>query len=265
MLTFTADATWGASEPLARLSELVEKRCEMLHETVQDAAVGTLIAALSAIRTQTLKAKPPRKAAASVTMRSEFVPSFSRKLGRKCLRNALGRRLDLSLRVAWVEPKGTPLRLLRVYYVKPQNGKVKPYLAVAKSARRVTEHETARVRRHIAAMGGLARRVLGLAAAKVSTRPAAADGAGMGAVKVAPRFAAVTFSRSGREGTIEVRDSLSYARLALKGGASTVDFALRRAANKIAGRLMRWAADNGNLGAAVSVPFPEVAGRRKGA
>lgn len=263
MLTFSASATYGASEPLERLSDLVGKRCELLGETVKDAAVGTMITALTAIRAQTRKARAKGRTRAKVAMRDDLVPSYSRRIGRRCLRNRQGRRLDLSVRVDWAAA-GVPFRSLKVYHVTPENGRVAPYLVVAESQKAAATHESGRVARRIASMGGLARFALGLAAAKVSTRPAAADGAGRGASQVAPRFVGVTVSAAGRDGFIEVRDSLGYAALALKGGAAAVDLALRRAANKVAGRLMKWAADNGRLAAAVSTPFPEVV-RRRGA
>lgn len=109
---------------------------------------------------------------------------------------------------------------------------------------------------------GAAKLALGVAMAKVSTRPVRAALGGRNAARTAGRFVEVRSADTGDAYTVRVLDGLSYAASALRGGAAAVGTAMKKAANGVAGRLRKAAC--APLRELLRTPFPEVAGRRAG-
>ena len=107
---------------------------------------------------------------------------------------------------------------------------------------------------------GAAKFALGVAMAKVSTRPVKMALGGKNAARTADRFTEVRVVDAGDAYTVRVVDSLSYAASALKGGASAVGTAMKKAANGVAGRLRKAAC--APLREQLRTPFPEVMRRR---
>ncbi|MBQ6915360.1 MAG: hypothetical protein IJQ65_06535 [Kiritimatiellae bacterium] len=272
MINLTAEAGYGESGTVDALSRLIEQRCKILHETARDAAVATMISAIDHIRAQTRQAKPNAKTKPKIDLRGELVPSAHKTnstlkkkdgfWGDFCLRNTLGHRVNVSLRVVRLEDKGVPFARQHVFYVRPEHQRDKPYLAVATSRSRVAAYEQRRSAARKRQMGGLARYTLGLAMAKLSTRNKA-ESVGRGAMAAAPRFVTVTSEVMGENMALEMRDTLDHAIAALRGGPSSVDTALKKAANKIAGRLQHTLNQAGDLSQSVPAPFPELVGKRR--
>lgn len=107
---------------------------------------------------------------------------------------------------------------------------------------------------------GAAKFALGVAMAKVSTRPVKMALGGKNAARTADRFTEVRVVDTGEVYAVRIVDSLSYALSALKGGAAAVGTAMKKAANGVAGRLRKAAC--APLREQIRTPFPEVAGRR---
>ena len=98
--------------------------------------------------------------------------------------------------------------------------------------------------------------------AKTSTRPPKAPKIGRRARKTAERETFVIENIHGNVYTLDIRDNISYAQLAIRGGKASVDLALKKAANKIAG-LIQHKCKNLLFEGEVETPFPEVRRRRK--
>lgn len=273
MINLSAEATYGDKQPLEALSRLMAKRCEVLHETARDSAVATMITAIDSIRAATRKAKPNAKTKPKIELRDELVPSthrsnsyFVKKSGHSgvfVLRNRLGHRVPMrNLRVRRLEDEGVPLSQQHVFRVVPMHRRDKPYFAVALNRANVLKYEENRSAGRKRQIGGLAQYTLGLAMQKLSTRNVSFD-AGPRAKAAAPKFVQVSTSVMGHEMAIEMRDTLDYALAALKGGPSDVAIALKKAANKIAGRLQHVLHQSGNLAQDIPTPFPELVGKRR--
>lgn len=258
MVSLRAEATYGSDAPLSALSALIAKRCEVLNETAKDAAIATMIDALKSVRAATAQARPGAKTKPQIALRGELVPSFTREGGapRPCIRNRQGQRLTLDTRVRWISR--AEARLLHVFAVRPQHERDDRYLAVATSSAEVKRYEDERSARRKRQYGGLAKRTLGVAMSKLSTRNGGGDNAGAGAVRIAPNFAVVGTAVSGREMELSARSTLDYATLALKGGAPAVDLALKKAANKVAGQIAQALKRTGDVAKPFPAPFPEV-------
>lgn len=266
MIGMHVEATWGPSKPLEELTRLLHERCRILYETMEDAAIATVINAANSLRAQTKKTKPSAKVKARIAMRPELHPSFDRRdrwRGR-CLRNSAGHRISmakLGIRCKWLtnDPKG---KKLFVYHVVPELDRDEPYLCVAENEGEVQKYETNRIRRRKNALGGLAKFTLGLAMARLSSYD---NGGPVGYIarRVAGEHAyALAEARADRWINVELRDTLSYAIKALKGGQSSVDLALKRAANKTYGLLVREMHKWDKIPDIGPVPFPEIVGKR---
>lgn len=265
MIGMHVEATWGPSKPLEELTRLMELRCRVLSETSRDAAIATIINAANALRTQTKKTKPSAKVKARIAMRSELHPSFDRRdrwRGR-CLRNSEGHRISmakLGIRCIWLAADSKGKKLF-VYHVVPELDRDKPYLCVAENESLVRKYETNRIRRRKNALGGLAKYTLGLAMARLSTYNNG-EPAGNVAKKVAGKYAYAHAGAANGQMDVELRDTLCYAIDALKDGQSSVDLALKRAANKTFGLLSR---QMQNWSSPVDIGpclFPEIVGKR---
>ena len=262
MIGMHVEATWGPSKPLEELTRLMELRCRVLSETSRDAAIATIINAANALRTQTKKTKPSAKVKARIAMRLELHPSVDRKKGR-CIRNSVGHRISmakLGVRCRWLDddPKG---KKLFVYHVVPELDRDEPYLCVAENEGDVRKYETNRIRRRKNALGGLAKYTLGLAMARLSTYNNG-EPAGKVAKKVAGKYVYAHAGAANGQMDVELRDTLCYAIDALKDGQSSVDLALKRAANKTFGLLSQ---QMQNWSTPVDIgpcPFPEIVGKR---
>ena len=265
MIGMHVEATWGPSKPLEELTRLMELRCRVLSETSRDAAIATIINAANALRAQTKKTKPSAKVKARIAMRPELHPSTWNhgKKWKRCIRNSAGHRIvvkNMNIRCIWLDddPKG---KKLFVYHVRPELERDKPYLCVAENESLVRKYETNRIRRRKNALGGLAKYTLGLAMARLSTYNNG-EPAGNVAKRVAGKYAYTHAGAANGQMDVELRDTLCYAIDALKDGQSSVDLALKRAANKTFGLLSRQMQEWSSPVDIGPCPFPEIVGKR---
>lgn len=266
MINMEVSATYGESKPLEELSRLMALRCKVLYETAKDAAIATIINAATSIRAVTRRSKPSAKTKPKIVLRSELKPSwhkYSRSAkGRFVFRNELGHRIAAPMKTVHVYPRGTQFGVLHTYLVTPEHKRDRQYLAVAQNIAQVKRYEDRRATRRKIALGGLAQYTLGLAMAKLSTRNGP-DDAGVRAQTIAPQFAFASSALHGNELTLELRDTLDYALAALKGGPTSIDFALRKAANKTFGLLSQECKKWGKIEDIGPCPFPELVGKRR--
>lgn len=259
------DITYAGDKPIAELERLIDVRMRRLGETAKDATVATAIDVLRSLRALTRKAKESRKPKATIEERSQYIPSMQSQGGRKvpCLRLRGGDRVKPGLPLVWDKEytTGFPIAQLHVYLVTPELPRFRPYLCVAPSASIALQKETARARRRIKARGGLARNMFSLAMGAISTRGGTMEGAAS-AQSIAQKYLKVRQGEAGETYSLEIRDQLDYALLALNGGKSAVDTAMMRSANKIAGMVKKALEARGDLAQDFETPFPEVKRRR---
>lgn len=274
-LSMSAEAYYSSHKPLDVLSELIQKRMNILCETAKDAAVATMITALKSVRALTRRAKKPANLFSVVEM-SDLTPSYRSVNGshhpRLCARcgGPKGPRVDLKypIRLAW---PGIDIRHCKTFFIRPtgardQNRSVaRPYFIFAYNQNDAAQIQLARERRRFERNAGLARFAEGVAMAALSTRNGNSEHVRSSAARAfARQCVSIASSQSRNEKSLEVRDSIPYALLAVKGGASGVDIALRKASNAIAGMLRKFLDRHPSFSDRPPTPFPEVA-RNRGA
>lgn len=270
-IAFSATATYGENKPLEVLSRLVQKRMDALHEAADDAAVATVITALKSIRVQTRRAKKTYKRF-SVVLMDQYVPSMTSQSGGRqlCVRagSAKGARiqLDYPIRLAW---PGIDIRKCKTFFIRPSYAKDverspdRPFYVFAYSEAEAAKVQLAREERRFIAHAGLARFAEGIAMSALSTRETNNERVNSSAARaLADRLVRVMVEKSGEEMCLTVRDSLNYATLAVKGGSSGVEFALKKAANSVVGMIKNRLVQSGRFDSAWQTPFPEVKGAK---
>ena len=249
--------------PISVLQQLIAERQKVLGESVKDAVVATAIDALVSIRAATASAAK-RKKFKTVVEDTGWYGGFSRTDNRPCIRAGVGaysQKIELKHeRVKWLV-RGVRRQADRhVYRVTPEHGQVRTYYVVAATPGIAAAFEARAARHRVDTFGALAKNALAVAMGKVSTRNVKADGS-PGCVHAASRLAHVWAADIGDDYAVKVTDELDYAIHALKGGRGMVDVALKKAANKIAGRLSKVAGKS--FKDRFGTPFPEVRRKRK--
>ena len=247
--------------PISVLQQLIAERQKVLGESVKDAVVATAIDALVSIRAATANAAK-RKKFKTVVEDTGWYGGFSHTDNRPCIRAGVGaysQKIGLKdERVRWLV-RGVRRQADRhVYRVTPEHGQVSPYYVVAATPGIAAAFEARAAKHRVDAFGALAKNALGVAMAKTSTRNVKADGS-PGCIHAASKLAHVRTVDAGDDYAVTVTDELDYALKALKGGRGMVDVALKKAANKIAGRLAK--VGGRSFAERIGTPFPEV--RRK--
>ena len=263
---FTAEATWGG-KPLETLSAFVAKRMKILRENAYDSAVSTMINVLVSLRAQTRKAGPStaNKTKPAIVLQASYRVSYDPQAKRRCLRHLdKGSPVEHpKYRVRFICGDWRTWSAAKVFLVKPEHTRDKPYLIAAMSERDALNFEKRRVGHKINSNGGLARLAFSIAANRVSTRQTAAEKISIFGEVAANRLTKVDERINGQTFEISVRDSLEHAVPALKFGAYSIDEAYKAAANKTYGILAREVERFGldeNIG---TTPFPEVKRVRK--
>ena len=263
MIGITANLTWGPSRPIEELNRLIVHRCNILHESAKDAAIATVINAATSLRAETRKARPGAKTKPAINAKIDLIPSCTVTGGkrRRCLRDASGNRVGKSgMRTVYLTD-GVSFGGCQTFLVTPEHRRDRAYLIVARSQKDAERYEQARSRRRKQALGGLAKFTLGLAMSKISTRNRPGEAAAKVGM-VAPKYASGSATGEGKGLSVELRSALDYAIDALKGGKSSVDFSMQKAANKTFGLLSR---QMQNWSSPVDIgpcPFPEIVGKR---
>lgn len=227
-------------KPLAVLSDLIRQRQKYLGESAADAVVATGIDALNSLRALTRVAPKtiPKKDVVFGKSDPQYM-TYPRGTYRRVVvtRWLGGKRVNI---IKWQRIEGTTKR------GKPR---------ATSADRRAAWERWGKVR-----YSGLARRALGLAMNHLSTRQVKSERADMRLSRIASANVAVRKMTAGGAFVLDIRDNLGYAVQALRGGQAAIDLAMKRAANKIAGRLCRVAEKK--FGERIATPFPEVRQRR---
>lgn len=263
MTTASFSCHTASGKTLEELSRLIALRAQRMGELTSDAVIATAIDCLNSLRTETRDARdgdgryPPRR----LYHCADLYPSYSHSTNPPipCARRGSPRGPRLHEPIAFAS-KGMDLKNAKVYRVTPVHEADSPYYIFTYSPEDVLKFELARIRRAIAWMGGLAKTALGLAMAKISTRPPQID-AKQHARNIASKLSICTVNVAGwasGKAFVEYRDLLNYAIPALKSGESGVNAALMRAANKIAGLITHTLHNQGDFEHDVATPFPEV-------
>lgn len=241
MVGVTCNATFDG-KPLAVLSDLLKERQRILGESAKDAVVATGIDVLVSLRalTKTAKKRIPKADVRFGESEPKYITGTKGRGAGKLYRRTLVKR--------W--RNGRQVQLVKWQQVE---GEAKTRRASARELTAAWQKWGAINNR------GLAKTALGVAMKSISTRNTA-DTVTPRALRLAQANVSVKEYGSGNGFTLEINDSLNYAALALKGGPSAVDMAMKKAANKIAGRLSKVAA--AKLGEKIPTPFPEVKQRR---
>lgn len=229
-------------KPLAVLSDLIRQRQKYLGESAQDAVIATGIDALLSIRALTKVAK-------------KRIPKSDVRFGREDPQYITGTR-----------GKATGHLFRRVVVGRWKNGAKRNLVrwqhvdGIAKD-RRASAKELSAAWNRFGTINnrGLAKNALGVAMNRLSTRNKV-DPLNSRTARIAQANVGVRSYGTGNQFVLEIHDKLGYAQQALRGGSAAVDLALKRAANKIAGRLCKVAEKK--FGEKIISPFPEVKKRR---
>lgn len=237
----------GASAAaLAALSKTVSARGKYLGETASASCHAMLHTALRSLRALTRVAKTP-KGTPGLKRRGDLSFGWHVEGGRRrmCLRKASGERLkgDAEMgAVRFAVPKGADAKRVQVYEFDDarEGGKGRVYLVAAPSRQEAAAWARGVVRRRVMRYAGLAKRAVSALMAKSNAR-GALEAAGF---RVAAKAQEVTAVREGVSKspvggiyTLEAHDALLYAKAAVRGGASAVDVAAKRAVNKAVGMI----------------------------
>lgn len=253
-------------KPLEVLGKLIEERKRILGESAEDAVVATGIDALISLRTLTkMSPKNIRKSEYSFVRDYSKAPYITLR-GR---RNPYGLDPILGRRWKFTHLPGTSDA--REYIVYPYTGRHRGKNGKMVGGDRIAEwNEVLRfkglrpIRRR-----GLAKTVLGAMANEMSTKPGRNFQIELqryhrGERVYPPKggFYYISGVRRMSEAFCEMRlvDKLNYAMFALKNGPASVELALQKAANRIAGRLCKVAEKK--FGEKIQTPFPEVKKRK---
>ncbi len=254
----TIECKLADGKTLETFGALLEKRRRILGESLQDALIACAIDALNSLRAAT-KTAINKKTFKPGIESTGWYGGFSNSQKKPCIRQGRGphaTKVDIgSTRVKWLT-RGVKRQRQRVFKVTPESEEVRPYYVVCESKAVAKAFEKKCALHRIAQRGDLAKNALGVAMSKLSTRNVALGGSS--ACQNAASSLAVVMKS---ETEVAVTDTLGYSVAALRKGAADVTTSLKKAANKIAGRLAREVALRG-LTENVKTPFPEVRQRR---
>lgn len=230
-------------KPLEVLGKLIEERKRVLGESAEDAVVATGIDALISLRALTKTAK-------------KMIPKADVRFGREdpqYITGTRGKSIGKLFRRTLVKRWSNGRQTQTVRWQRVES--------MAKDRRATSADLTAAWKRFGKIRNrGLARRALGVAMNRLSTRNVALGQADMRLARLANASVAVVKSGTNSSFSLRISDNLGYAQQALKGGPAAVELALQKAANKVAGRLCKVAEKK--FGERISTPFPEVKDRR---
>ena len=250
------NATMEDGRPIEVLGKLLERRSEVLGESVRDATIACMINALVSIRAETQSAEKRRKFDIQVDD-TGWYGGFSKTEHKPVIRSGVS---PYSGKIA---PDGKTVWLTHgirkqcdrhVYRVSPENPDYPPYYVVCASASIALNHERKRSEHRVKQTGGLARNALGVAMGKL-----AANSSLSGSSQCRSRastLALVDVSDQGNDYSVRVSDELEYATGALKDGKASIETALMKAANKVSGILKHFGGKS--LEEEFGTPFPEV-------
>lgn len=236
---------------------LIQERSKALNQCVRDATVATAIQCLKSIRVPTLDANKRKKFSIKVEDTGWYV-GFSNTDKKPCVRNGSSKHAKrvTGLGVVKYYTRGLRQKDAHVYKVTVEKQEIKPYYIGAPSAAYAGKKALESTLRRIKINGGLAKNAIGVAMNKLSNSTNPLIGSNTAKEKSSKAATVEVKKDSESEYIISVVDELEYATMALKGGQGAVEIALKKAANKITGYLMRVGGED--LKQKLQTPFPEV-------
>lgn len=266
MATAAVSATVGNGRTLQEFSKLIAARSKYLGETAADAVAACAIDALKSIRAVTAKATK-RSVSKDVEVKQDgaLVPSFKTVGGAKkfCIRNRGGAEYKGNEKFSVAANSGQ-IAKCNVYRFTDEHGEKKyKYLIVAPDAKTAAKVAKQIKQRRAMRYSGLAKAALSRLMRKTAT---VSDGGEMPDAAVARKAdeqtRSVAQNGGGKAYSLHLEDNLGYAILAVKGGQTGVDLALRKAMNKITATVNQRCKKI--LGFEnLPTPFPEVRQRKK--
>jgi hypothetical protein len=267
-VTIVADSDVGTLE---RLSELISKRAKALGETASDAVTATGINVLTSLKAATKKAPLKGRRKMYTLERAGLTAGWERtgNTFRRVVRS--GGHVDRNITAHCRNLVGANyVKGERVYVWKAQlfneNLNNTLYYAFARNEKEVRKYiEEVILARLLSKESGMAKYTLGIAQAKASSRPMnTPKPTGSKAFQIAHAASVLVINSKGfneGESYLDFHDTLRYSADALKGGETTVDIAMKKAANKTAG-LIHMAFVDKRFDQDVKTPFPEVQRKR---
>lgn len=265
MATAAVMATVGNGRTLEEFSKLIAARSKYLGETAADAVAACAIDALKSIRAATGKATK-RSVSKDVEVKEDgtLVPSFKTVGGAKkfCIRNRGGAEYKGNEKIS-VAANSSQISKWNVFRFNDEHGEKKyKYLIVAPDAKTAVKVAKQIKQRRAMRYSGLAKVALTRLMRKTAT---VSDGGEMPDAAVARKADEQTKSvaqNGGKAYSLHLEDNLGYAILAVKGGQTGVDLALRKAMNKITATVNQRCKKI--LGfEQLPTPFPEIRQRKK--
>lgn len=270
MLESEIKITAGDGRPLSELSKLIKERAKYLDETAEQSCAAVMIDVLVSLRALT-KTASPKRSEVKVTQ-TALVPSFTQSGKNKpvfCLRLGKAKYQPASNERIGHAQKGRPTKEWKNCHVYKWidnhrgKGKDRVWLIVARSQGQAETWALNKIRTRAKRFKGLAR----LAMSKLMNKAGSTTGGGgesnsnANIIKKSEEMTQVQATKNGSYYTLEAKDLLDYAKAALKGGDSSINEALMKAANKIAA-MINHKCKNLLLFDKLETPFPDI--RQKG-
>lgn len=249
----TMGMTYDGREPEV-LSDLILRRQKLFGETAQQAVIGTAIGVMQSLRTQTIVADDNN---------FQFVRSSSARV--RWVTEGKRRKLKVEgwgdgkqfINLGGVHTKGAEYHVYIAKVLKA--GKPESLYIVARHDAEVA----AFLKRRIKKYKGMARSAWGHLMRMTSQLTPESEPISNAAVNVMRKNLDVVSGGNQYDFAIQITDGLQYAAASLKLGPASVSHALQAQANKIAGRIRNFCADNPTFsGQNIQTPFPEIAQRK---
>lgn len=259
--------TTEGGRPVEALSRLIEARSKWLHETTEDACAAVAIQVLKSLRSATREASPEKIARkAKVSLAKNLHVGFPKIGGRRKFRVLTSGKIEFrpkeNERIIYT-PATYPLWENKVFvFTDDFRGpeKTVTYYVVAPSQHAAQKWAQGKIARRVGRHSGLAKTALGILMHSVATNSQGAEADSRNAALARENTRKTVAKGGGRYG-LRLEDLLDYSMAALRGGESTIDSAMMKAANVTAGLINHRCADI--LGfRKLETPFPEIARRR---
>lgn len=279
----TIQATSGTKDTLDQLSNMIQKRAELLHQTTQQSVTAITIQTIKSLRADTIKSKGKAQNV-SENAQGDFgitvkeIPNLTvgfktvGKVKKPCIRN--GKRGEIvNLRVWWKVPKTKVRYDAKVYSVTLSDNRLEAWprqkkvsYMVASSLKSAIEITKKRYSKLASRYAGLSKDAWSRAMMMVSDRPAnfisseKAKSVLTSKVEITKEIITSNYTSSEGHYSITVEDTLRYAEKAQKSGAGAVTLAMQKACNSTAGYINKMFEKNGNgffdSDKSIKIPFP---------
>lgn len=261
----TIQATFGESQSLDALTDLIKIREQYFKETAKQSVKAIAITVMKSIRAATNIGKLHQN---EIELNStNFKASTYREGDKKipCLRFNGGARFYPTKgqqTIVWTDDcKGVKMYTLQVYWFDVKYSKKKrTYLIVAPSQSSAKKKAKAILLNRLNRYKGLAKRALTLLMVKAAIGDEQ-DGVGEFANQVAQENTFVQLFDNDKSFAIQLQDTLNYAQDAIKGGSNSIDLALQKALNAATATINKKFESSQNAfytNKRLDIPFPEV-------